>query len=253
MKLNHKIFGEGEETMIILHGLLGSLDNWQSLAIRFSEKRRVITVDQRNHGKSPHEDGLSYKLMASDLKELMDDLNIEKAILLGHSMGGKAVMQFAFDYPDRVKDLIVADMNPSESVPHHQKIFEALNSMDVDNLKTRGEADKHVAQYISDIGVRQFLLKNVDRTPDGFKWKVNLKAINEDYYEILAGVGDGQLYTGNALFIRGGRSNYILDPDIDDILELFPIAKLETIEEAGHWLHAEKPNEFYDIVENYLS
>lgn len=253
MKLNHKIFGEGDDTLIILHGLLGSLDNWQSLAMRFSKKRRVITVDQRNHGKSPHDGGLSYELMAADLKELMDDLNIDKAIILGHSMGGKTVMQFAFEYPDSVEDLIVVDMNPSESVPHHQFIFDGLCSIDLSALKTRGAADEHMTKYVSDPGVRMFLLKNLDRTKDGFAWKVNLEAIINNYLNILAGITDGQMYTGKALFIRGAKSNYILDPDIDDILELFPIAKLETIENAGHWLHAEQPEQFYNIVESYLS
>jgi pimeloyl-ACP methyl ester carboxylesterase len=252
MKLNHKIFGEGDETLIILHGLLGSLDNWQSLALKFAENRRVITVDQRNHGKSPHHDSLSYDLMANDLKILMDDLNIEKSNLLGHSMGGKTVMQFAIDYPDRLKKMIIADMNPSESVAQHHKIFDGLTSLVLEDLQTRSAADQHMQKYVSDPGVRQFLLKNLDRTKEGFKWKVNLDAIVNNYINILDGVGEGELYTGDALFIRGGRSNYILDPDIDDIMEIFPIAKLETIEEAGHWLHAEKPLEFYNIVEEYL-
>ena len=253
MKLNHKIFGSGEETLIILHGLLGSLDNWQSLALRFSNNRRVITVDQRNHGKSPHDDGFSYPLMADDLKELMDDLNISKAILLGHSMGGKTVMQFALSHPDRVQNIIVADMNPSSSIAQHQKIFEGLTSINIKTLQTRGAADEHLAQFVSDPGVRQFLLKNLDRNKNGFEWKVNLEAITNNYLNILKGVGQDQMFTSEILFIRGGKSNYILDPDIDDILEIFPLAKLETIDDAGHWLHAEKPNDFFQIVDQYLS
>lgn len=252
MKLNHKVFGEGGTPLIILHGLLGSLDNWQSLALRFSESRKVITVDQRNHGKSPHAPGLSYELMAHDLLELMDDLSIDKAILLGHSMGGKTVMNFALKYQERVEHLIVADMSPSESVPHHQKIFEALNTLDISEIKTRGEADKHVAQYISEPGVRMFLLKNLDRRAEGFSWKMNLSEITKDYLRVLEGVESELPFTGSTLFIRGGKSNYILDSDLDDIMELFPIAKLETIKDAGHWLHAEQPLEFYSIVENFL-
>ena len=253
MQLNFKSFGSGP-ALVILHGLFGSLDNWQTLARRFAEHYSVYIVDQRNHGKSPHTDVHTYELMAEDLLDFLDDEGIYQANLIGHSMGGKTVMQFAASHEDRIEKLIVADMGIQENKrAGHAPILEALRRFPMDTLDSRQQADELLKLDIQDYGIRQFLLKNIDRNPDkSFRWKFNFPVLYNEYERILAGIEFDHPVITPALFVRGGTSNYILDEDWPAIQEVFQDASLRTIPNAGHWVHAEAPDAFYETVLEFL-
>lgn len=251
MKLNYKVVGEGRP-LYILHGLFGSLDNWQSHAKRFAEYFQVILVDQRNHGHSPWSDDFSYSIMAEDLLELMNDLGHEKAFLLGHSMGGKTVMQFCQTYPDRVEKLIVADIGFKQYPLHHQQIIAGMDAVSASERNNRSAAEQLLAQYVPDNGNRQFIMKNlywVDKTQLG--WRFNLEVLKREMENILSEIPLTENWIPT-LFIRGGKSNYILDEDFDSIEEKYPDVQIETIENAGHWVHAEAPEEFMNFVLEFL-
>lgn len=252
MQLNYKQFGQGEP-LIILHGLFGMLDNWQTLARKFAEDYTVFIIDQRNHGKSPHHPDFNYSLMAEDLREFMEQNWIYEANLIGHSMGGKTVMQFAMEYPDMVNKMVVVDIAPKSYVGGHQTIFEALLSLDLDHITNRKDAEEQLALHIKQQGVRQFLLKNLSRKKEGgYAYKMNLSAIHKHYQNILDNVNGEKADEVEALFIRGGNSNYINENDLALIHESFPRATLKTIHEAGHWVHAEKPLELLEMVRMFL-
>ncbi len=252
MQLNYKSTGQGEP-LIILHGLFGMLDNWQSVARALENHFTLYLVDQRNHGKSPHLDEHSYKLMASDLREFMLQQAIPQSNLLGHSMGGKTAMQFALDYPEMVTKLIVVDMGIKQYEGGHDTIFEALKSVELNTITNRQEADVQLSKYINSIGVKQFLLKNLTREPDGsYHWKFNLKALSENYDNILSSINSEIPFEGETLFIRGSLSDYIPDADWEAITKLFPMAKLETIQNAGHWVHADQPEALISAIRQFL-
>lgn len=246
--LNHRVLGEGQP-LIILHGLFGALDNWITLGKRFSEHFKVVLVDQRNHGKSFHDDVFDYSVMAEDLENLMDHLGLENPILLGHSMGGKTVMQFAAYHPEKAEKVIVADIGPKSYPVHHELIIEGLKSVPLTSLKKREDAESVLSKYITDFGTRTFLLKNLKRNTDGsFSWKMNLDTISDNIQEVGKELDYYLPIEVPTLFIRGGESGYVKDKDLDDILEIFPNAQFETINGSGHWLHADNPDKFYDMV-----
>ncbi|MEL6557277.1 MAG: alpha/beta fold hydrolase [Bacteroidota bacterium] len=249
--LNYRKLGVGEP-LIILHGVFGSSDNWQTLGKQFAEKYEVFLVDQRNHGNSFHHEEFNYKVMASDLIELIAHENLGKVNLIGHSMGGKTVMNFACMYPEKIDKLIVVDIAPKNYPPHHQQIFKAFHAVDLANIKTRGEADKQMSAVISDFGTKLFLLKNLKRTPEGFRWKVNLPVIEKNILEVGKGLDDDKSYNGETLFIGGGASDYIQETDHPVIKKHFPNSSIEMIPEAGHWVHAVKPNELFESVMKFL-
>lgn len=252
MELNYKTFGQGEP-LIILHGLFGTLDNWQTLAKRFAEYYSVYIIDQRNHGKSPHTKAHTYALMAEDLRVFMEAHHIFKAHILGHSMGGKTAMQFALTYEDMVDKLIIADIAPKGVEGGHELIYEVLFSLDLDKLESRKDADAQLQQRIDDFGIRQFLLKNLTRKKEGgYAWKMNLPVLHEYYPQILSAITADYPFERETLFIRGAKSNYIQDEDIPMIKELFPTANLETVADAGHWIHAEQTEAFYNVVAQFL-
>lgn len=252
MKLNYKVFGEGEP-LVILHGLLGMLDNWQAPARQIAESCKVYIVDLRNHGHSNHHIEHNYDVMMLDVLELLDDLNIEKTHLLGHSMGGKVAMKFAQNHPERVDKLVVADIGPKYYPVHHQLILKGLRAVPLGSLEKRTDAETYLEPFISEVGIRQFLMKSLYHPERGsFAWRFNLDAIEKNI-EFIGEALDELDYEGATLFIRGGRSNYILDEDWPDIKVLFPNAHLVTIEGAGHWLHAEKPEPFVKEVMFFLA
>lgn len=253
MELNFKHYGTSDNKIIILHGLFGTLDNWTSLARKFSRDLSVFTVDQRNHGKSPHTDEFNYDLLAEDLKDFMDQHEIGTANVLGHSMGGKTAMLFAEKYPEYVERLIVADMAPKKYPPKHNEIIKALESVPLNELEVRSDADNELAKYIDELGVRQFLLKNLQRTSDGnYRWKMNLESLVENYEEILNQIELTDSFYRPVLILKGGKSNYVNDEDIRNFRDLYTNVTCKTIDDAGHWLHAEKPSQFYKVVLSFL-
>jgi len=252
MQLNFYSCGEGFP-LIVLHGLLGSSDNWQFLSKKFGEQYNVFALDLRNHGASPHDDVFDYSAMAEDLSEFMEARHISEAFLLGHSMGGKTAMQFATTWPHRVRKLIVADIAPKAYPPYHKHILDALWSLDLSAAKDRAELDKELALRLPEVPLRSFLLKNLMRHEDGkFTWKIDLETIREKYGNITAAPNITQSFTKPTLFIRGTASDYILPEDESDIRNYFPAAEFAIINGAGHWLHAEKPLEFLQHTMEFL-
>jgi pimeloyl-ACP methyl ester carboxylesterase len=251
MKLNYKIHGEGSP-LIILHGLFGTLDNWQTLGRRYAENFKVILVDQRNHGHSPHSSEMSYTLMAEDLLELMTDLKIEKTNIIGHSMGGKTAMYFAQQYAGLVNKMVIADMGIKKYAPHHDIIFESMLTMDFSIIKTRKQAEEHIRGFFTDNGTIQFLLKNLYRDDNQtLAWRMNLHVLHEKIENILAAVPQLKC-EAETLFVRGSKSNYVLDEDWKDIQTLFPRSSLSTLN-TGHWVHAEDAQGFYGVTMGFLS
>ena len=247
MKLHYRELGTGQP-IIILHGLFGSSDNWQTQAKRFAEYFRVILVDLRNHGHSDWNDDSSYISMANDVIELINDLGIEKTILLGHSMGGKVVMHVAQINAKLLSKLVVVDMGIKQYPPHHQHILQGIHSVQLEGVNSRAEADKQLAEFIDSEGVKQFLLKNLYWKEKGkLAWRMNVSVLENSMNEILSALPEKEVFTPTA-FIRGELSNYVLDDDIPEIENFFPDSQYITISQAGHWVHAEKPEEFVDAV-----
>ncbi len=252
MHLNYKSFGEGTP-VVILHGLLGSLDNWQTFARKLGSDFKVFTVDLRNHGKSPHSSIHTYSAMAGDLLEFFDEQGINKAHVIGHSMGGKVAMEFAIHHPERLLKLIVVDISPRSYEGTHDEILDALSNLDISIITSRAEADSMLERSIPDFSVRQFLLKNLDRQGDGtFQWKMNLKALEDNYQNINVPVTSGQQLNVPTLVIRGGKSGYVNENDMASFRQLFTTVDLITIPQSGHWVHAEAPDEFYQAVRSFL-
>lgn len=251
-ELNFKSFGRGP-AVIILHGLFGSLDNWLTLARKLAEDYSVYIIDQRNHGKSPHTEAFNYDLLVEDLHDFMDKQGIYQAHLIGHSMGGKVVMQFASHYPDRIDKLIVVDMAPKMYEPHHTQIFNALNELDLSQLESRQDAAQFLAERIPAESVRQFLLKNLGRDKQKrFQWKFNLTSIYNHYRDILANVDIEFLFEGETLFLSGGASDYVLASDHEYIEAHFPKVNFVVLDGVGHWVHAEAPDRFLEEVGAFL-
>ncbi|WP_181305026.1 alpha/beta fold hydrolase [Rufibacter sp. XAAS-G3-1] len=253
MELNYKLLGEGQP-LLILHGLFGTLDNWQTLGREFSKTYQVYLIDLRNHGRSPHSPEFSYQLMSDDLLEFIQQHQLQNPMIIGHSMGGKVAMNFALQNPDKLSKLLVADIAPKYYPPHHDDILAGFRSIDLASVKNRQEADDQLAVNVNDYGTRQFLLKNLYRKEDNsFGWRLNLDAIEANLPQVLSNIDSDTPFTNPTLFLRGGNSRYIKpEQDLPQIQKLFPNARIETIENAGHWLHAEQPQEFYGLTMEFL-
>lgn len=254
MQLFSRIEGEGMP-LLIIHGFLGMSDNWKTLSTQFAALGfQVHALDMRNHGKSFHDDAFNYDVMVQDVKNYLDFHHLEKVILLGHSMGGKVVMLFSTQYPKMVEKLIVADIGPKYYAPHHQKILEALNAVDFSKNPSRADVEAIFSGYISDFGTKQFLLKNLYRiTPDTLGFRFNLQVFNEKIDEIGMGLPVNSHFFGRTLFLRGSKSDYILDADFETIYYHFPEASVVTIPHSGHWIHAENPEAFFCEVQKFIS
>ncbi len=254
MKLFYRQAGELGTPIIILHGLFGSSDNWLTLGKILGETHRVCMLDARNHGQSPRSEIFDYNSMAADLKEFMDDYSIINPILIGHSMGGKTAMQFALNYPDSFSKMIVVDIAPKFYPVHHTMILQGLASIDLKTLKSRTEANDVLKRFEENEGVRQFLLKNLWRNPEKnneFDWRLNVPVIAKNIDVIGFELSNEKAVEKPVLFIRGSESYYIQDEDERKIWELFPDYELVTIEEAGHWVQADQPKEFLQIVQRF--
>ncbi len=239
--------------LIILHGFLGSGENWRMLSKRFGQRFSVYTPDLRNHGRSPHHEEMAYGVMAQDVIRFMDHHDIDIAHLLGHSMGGKVAMQCAFDFPDRVHRLVVADIAPRAYPPRHIEMLEALADLDLSTIKTRKAAGAALKADIPDATYRQFLLKNLVPNTDQYTWRINLPVLLRRYATINVALDPEAYFEGPTLFVKGGNSPYITDADWPNIQWQFPDVWLETIPDAGHWVHADAPKPFHDLVRGFLT
>lgn len=251
--LHSIILGEGQP-FLILHGFLGMADNWKTLGRKWSDMDyQVHLIDQRNHGRSVHSDNFDYTIMAQDIKDYCDHHNLNNIILLGHSMGGKVAMQFASLHSGYLEKLVIADIAPKEYAPHHSDIINGLRSINFDQVTSRNDADEMLEKIIPDFGTRQFLLKSLYRVDKNkYAWRFNLKVLGDAQDRVGIHHKIENQITTPTLFIRGGNSGYILDDDMMLIEHAFAKAELQTINDAGHWLHAQKPQEFLTIVTNFI-
>lgn len=246
---------EGATPVVILHGLFGTSDNWGSVGKELSEPSDtgapaldVLLVDLRDHGRSPHTDTISYPIMAADVHALVTRLGLKDIILVGHSMGGKAAMAFAQRWPELLRQLVVVDISPREHANNHAHIVEALRTADLSSGRTRKEVEAHISAQVKEPGVVQFLLKNLYwKTEEQLAWRVNAAILERELPAILAAIGPETVRVPT-LFIRGGQSDYILREDLPAIKEQFPNSRVETIPYAGHWVHAQAPDEVVALI-----
>ncbi|WP_413511462.1 alpha/beta fold hydrolase [Myroides odoratus] len=252
--LYSKIEGEGGIPMLVLHGYLGMSDNWNTFGKQMTDKGyEMHLLDLRNHGRSFHSEEWSYDVMVEDIIRYMDHYAMCEALVLGHSMGGKVAMHLATKYPTRVEKLIVADIAPRSYAPHHQTILEALNAVDFSAKPSRREVDEILSSRISDFGTKQFLLKSLYwKEPDQLAFRFNLNVFNKDENVVGEGIDEDTLFDKPTLFVRGGASNYIQEKDEGIIKKHFPQAVIQTVPNAGHWLHAENPQLFFEFVVDFL-
>jgi len=253
MELYFREYGNGDP-VIILHGLLGSSGNWHTVANRLSSQYRVISVDLRNHGQSPHHDDFDYNVMAEDIHKLLIKENIDSAYFMGHSMGGKVAMEFALSYPEKVKKLVVVDIAPVSYDPIHAGLLNILNKLDLSEVSSMIEADSLLHAKIPEPRLKYFLLKNLYSDNNRqFKWKANLTVICRNYLNICNGLDKDRTCTSPVLFIKGQNSDYIEKKDLPFIGCLFPDSDLKIINNAGHWVHSEEPEVFYHTVNEFLN
>lgn len=253
--------------MIIVHGLYGASDNWLSIGRALASDFDVYLIDQRNHGQSPHSEIHNYPAMRDDLISFMDKHDLRKAVLVGHSMGGKTVMFLAEAYPERVDSLIIIDIAPSSCHPDdqssqartHTEIVNGMLSVDFSRVKRRKDVNEQLARTIHSQKIRSFLMKNVVRKRDGhYHWKLNAAVLAKELSSIFEGIDLSKYSPGTGitgfpvLFIRGEKSDYITDDCIPDIRLIFPMAEMVTIPDAGHWLHAEQPDLLVKTIRYFL-
>ncbi|MFM2479746.1 alpha/beta fold hydrolase [Celerinatantimonas sp. YJH-8] len=239
-------------TIFLIHGLFGSADNLTSLGKELSQYAHVYLVDALNHGNSPHIDSMNYMLQAQSLIETMNALGIVKASILGHSMGGKIAMATALIAPERVENLVVADMAPVRYSHGHHAEFQGLNHVELTRINSRREADHQLSKYIKVEQIRQFLLKSLLKDQTGWHWKFALKELEDNYPDIVDWPFEAMQFNHPTLFIKAQRSDYISTQYQQAIQQQFPSASLKIIADCGHWLHAEKPRLFNRIVVEYL-
>lgn len=253
MKLHTQIKGKGKP-IVILHGFLGMGDNWKSLSKKLAENYEVHLPDMRNHGKSPHSQDFSYKIMVEDILAYFDTHQIEDAVLIGHSMGGKIAMQFAAQHPKFLSHLIVVDISPKLYKPHHDEILKSLKRLQSKTLTSRGEAENILKEKIKDQGIRLFLLKNLKRKEDNtLSVKPNIDVFMENRNEIGKALPESCIYDGPTLFIKGENSSYIREKDSKLISHHFPNSSIVSVEKAGHWVHAENPNVFLEKTLDFIA
>jgi pimeloyl-ACP methyl ester carboxylesterase len=253
MQLFYKQYGTTGNPLFILHGIFGMLDNWHNIAKKLSEHYTVYTIDARNHGQSPHSDESGYQVMAEDVIELANNLHINQFILMGHSMGGKTALWIANQYPERILKLIAVDIAPKRYKPGHAAYFKAFEEINWSAFTTRKEIDEALMAYESDMGVRLFLAKNIERNEAGtFSVKSNIPALKNAYDEIIGELQFTSVYEGETLFILGAKSHYLNEEDKPYILEHFPRAQFVSIPNAGHWVHADNPLAFIAALEAFL-
>ncbi len=254
LKLSYREFGVGPP-VIVLHGLFGSVSNWTGIAKKLARTHRIITVDLRNHGASPWSDSMVLTEMAGDLVHFIDHHRLEKPVVLGHSLGGKVAMVLALEHPDKVEKLVVADISPVTYPPALKPYIKAMQDIDLSSLSRRGEVEEKLEAAIPEAGVRAFLMQNLETSNNRLGWRINLDALEsgmEDFSSFPAQTA-GRHYDEPTLFISGGKSTYVQKSHHQLIRKMFPQVRFEEIHGAGHWLHAEKPGDFIQIVNDFLA
>lgn len=253
MQLNYKKLGDSGSTIIILHGLLGSLDNWQTIAKQLSQNHQVYIIDQRNHGRSPHTDEMSYEILAKDIHEFCKQQNINHATIIGHSMGGKVAMLLALQHPELIDKLIVVDIAPSFYDGGHETILFAMAEAPLRSTEKREDIDKFLQTRIHDFGTRQFIMKNLTRNEKGqFEWKCNFEALILNYRILMNFPKIEKQFSGKTYFIKGEKSNYINQDNYDACDNYFPNNQILEVKDAGHWVHADKPAELLEKINTIL-
>lgn len=251
MELFFRELGQGQP-IVMLHGIFGSSDNWLTQSKILSEKYRTFALDLRNHGQSPHDEAFDYNVMVEDVVDFINSKQLTDAVVIGHSMGGKVAMNLALAHPDKLSKLIVVDIAPKEYDMSDYIYTKALNAISIDSIATRQEADEALSEFVPEPDVRQFLLKNLQRKAEGgFNWKLNLPSITANILNVGRAVQSKGTFDKPTLFVRGSKSRYILDGDIENIKSIFPAAEFETLD-AGHWVPAEKPMEFVEVVKKFV-
>ena len=254
MILNHKVYGSSENKIIILHGLLGSLDNWVTVAKNLSNRGyEIILIDQRNHGKSFHTDQFDYEIMSMDLKKFLDKKKIQKVSLIGHSMGGKTIMHFISNHPSYAQKVIIVDILPKAYANNYEIIFNSFSQINLDSLKSRNDINNYFSKYFSDPIFISFLSKNISRDSNGkFKIKFNLSSISSNILKISSAIKMDRIYDGNILFLKGENSEYIDENGLKEAKKFFPKLNLVTIKNSSHWIHHENQEKFLIETLNYL-
>lgn len=239
--------------LVIAHGLFGSARNWGVIARRLAARRHVVAVDMRNHGTSPRQASQSYPDMAADLAEVIGSLG-QSADLLGHSMGGKAAMQLALTQGHLIRRLVVADIAPVAYSHDQSRHIQAMRGLDLTGLTARAEADRRLAASVDDTALRAFFLQSLDlKAPGGPAWRINLDVLEAEMPKIVGWPGTGGSFAGPALFLTGALSTYVRPEHREAILAQFPKARFARLQGAGHWLHAERPREFEQTVDLFLT
>ena len=252
--LNYKKYGTGRP-IIILHGLFGMLDNWQTIAKMLVEySYQIFLLDQRNHGRSPHTETHSYGDLAEDLHQFIEDKKIKQPLIIGHSMGAKTVMQYVLRYRKNVAAAVLVDMSPLENEPGHEEVFDALKAVPIESLKSRDEAQEHMSTFLKDRSVVLFLMKNLSRKKEGgFRWKMNLPVLLNDYQEILREISSDNPFEKPVMAIKGELSDYLTYDGELALFRLFPNLSIEEIEEAGHWVHADQPEALLHVLLDFMN
>ena len=258
MELFYRKYGEeGAQPLIILHGLFGLSDNWVTFARRIAmEGFEVFVIDQRNHGRSPHSGIFNYLALTDDLFDFIDEHEIENPILLGHSMGGKVAMRFALENPDFIKKIVVVDISLKAYPPRkqHKQIIEAMHAIDLSQVKNRREIEERLTPLISELRIRQFVMKNIYRNEQNqFEWRPHLEGIENNIDDLFDGIELHKTFDKPSLFIKGGASDYIVQEDFDAIRTNFPHAEIITIADTSHWVHVEAPERFYQLCSGFMT
>ncbi|WP_158969010.1 alpha/beta fold hydrolase [Paraglaciecola sp. L3A3] len=252
--IHHQIFSDSSDKpwILLIHGLFGNLDNLTGLRKLFTNSHQVLAIDLPDHGKSDYTETFSFELYANKIVQLLQQLNINKADILGHSLGGKIAMKIALDHSEIISHLIILDIAPVKYAPRHLDVFKGLNNVHLDTLTSRNEADMQLAIYISEPSTRQFLLKSLYNEAQQWNWRFNLQLLERDYQLLSAAIESDIAFQGAVLFIKGGNSDYLLLEHKQPILKLFPNSQSKLIANTGHWLHAENPNLCHKLISTFI-
>ena len=253
MDLNFKVLGSGKP-VVVFHGLLGSLDNWITIARTLSSKYKVILVDLPNHGKSYHTKKFSYQEMSEKVHELFLSLNLSSVSVIGHSMGGKLAIKYIDNNSSFVDKAVIVDIsNKNYSSNRFNYIFNGINEINLSSFRSRSQINECISDFISDIGERNFILKNLKRIEGGFDWSPNIILLQKSMNEISSKIKLRSKIFNETLFLFGENSQYYNSDDIKGLSTDFKNFNIKIISNSGHWIHAENPSDFLSSVDNFLS